>query len=95
MDAQGQCLRATRRPAERYDFAMPYVSKAQRNYFHANRARLEAQGVDVAGWDRETGERPWPERIGRVKKQKLEDDPKGGRQMKHDSGVRRANPKFS
>ena len=46
---------------------MPYVSKAQRNYFHANRAKLEAEGVDVAGWDRETGNRPLPERVGKRK----------------------------
>jgi hypothetical protein len=57
---------------------MPYVSKAQRTYFHANRAKLEAQGVDVAGWDRETGDRPLPERIGRAKKQKLKSDLKRG-----------------
>jgi hypothetical protein len=50
---------------------MPYVSKAQRNYFHANRAKLEAQGVDVAGWDRETGDRPVPERVGKPKSQRL------------------------
>jgi hypothetical protein len=66
------------------------VSKAQRHYFHANRTRLEAQGVDVAGWDRETGDRPLPERIGAKK-----DDMKGGRQTKRDSTVSRANPKFS
>jgi hypothetical protein len=51
---------------------MLYVSRAQRNYFHANRAKLEAQGVDVAGWDRESGDRPLPERIG--KKQKVKDN---------------------
>jgi hypothetical protein len=56
---------------------------------------LEAQGVDVAGWDRETGGRPLPERIGRAKKHTLKDDLKGGRQTKRDSTVRRANPKFS
>ena len=49
---------------------MPYVSKAQRNYFHANRAKLEAQGVDVAGWDRETGDRSLPERVRKRKKPK-------------------------
>lgn len=30
---------------------MPYVSAAQRGYFHANRAKLEAQGVSVSEWD--------------------------------------------
>jgi hypothetical protein len=72
---------------------MPYVSKAQRNFFHANREKLEAQGVDVAGWDRETGDRRLPERIGKPKKH-TQDDLKTGRQTKRDS-ARRANPKFS
>lgn len=30
---------------------MPYASAAQRGYFHANRAKLEAQGVNVSEWD--------------------------------------------
>ncbi len=30
---------------------MPYVSRAQQGYFHANRAKLEAQGVNVSEWD--------------------------------------------
>lgn len=30
---------------------MPYRSTAQRGYFHANREKLEAQGVNVAEWD--------------------------------------------
>jgi hypothetical protein len=50
-----------------YILAMPYLSKAQRNYFHANRAKLEAQGIDVAAWDKETGDRPLPDRIGKPK----------------------------
>jgi hypothetical protein len=90
-------VRTREQPAaalERY-FAMPYVSKAQRKYFHANRAKLEAQGVDVAGWDLETGDRPLPERIVKAKKQTLKDNLKRGRPTKRDSNVRRANPKFS
>jgi hypothetical protein len=94
MDAQGQSLEQPAAAVERYSFAMPYVSKAQRNYFHANRAKLEAQGVDVAGWDRETGDRPLPERVRRLKKQ-TQDNLKDGRQTKRDSSVRRANPKMS
>lgn len=31
---------------------MPYKSEAQRKYFHAHRAELERQGVDVDEWDR-------------------------------------------
>lgn len=31
---------------------MPYDSDAQRKYFNANRAKLEAQGVDVDEWNK-------------------------------------------
>lgn len=30
---------------------MPYVSEAQRGYFHANKKKLEKQGVNVSEWD--------------------------------------------
>ena len=30
---------------------MPYRSQAQQGFFHANRRKLEAQGVDVAEYD--------------------------------------------
>ena len=30
---------------------MPYASKAQAAYFNANRAKMEAQGVDVDEWN--------------------------------------------
>ena len=33
---------------------MPYKSEKQRKYFHANRRRLEAKGVDVDEWDRKS-----------------------------------------
>ena len=33
---------------------MPYKSEAQRKYFHANKKKLEKQGVDVNEWDRES-----------------------------------------
>lgn len=33
---------------------MPYKSQAQRAFFHANRKRLEAAGVDVDEWDKAT-----------------------------------------
>lgn len=41
---------------------MPYASKAQQRYFHANRAELERQGVDVDEWDRETNFKSLPEK---------------------------------
>lgn len=43
---------------------MPYVSEAQRRYFHAHRAELEAQGVDVDEWDRASEGLDLPERVG-------------------------------
>ena len=46
---------------------MPYVSEAQRRYFHANRQKLEAQGVNVAEYDAATKGKALPER----KKQKV------------------------
>ena len=33
---------------------MPYKSEAQRKYFHANKKKLEKQGVNVEEWDRES-----------------------------------------
>lgn len=30
---------------------MPYVSVAQRGYFHAHRKELEKKGVNVSEWD--------------------------------------------
>lgn len=33
---------------------MPYKSEAQRKYFHANKKKLEKQGVDVKEWDNES-----------------------------------------
>jgi hypothetical protein len=42
---------------------MPYVSERQRRYFHANKAKLQAQGVDVGEWDRATKGKKLPERI--------------------------------
>lgn len=31
---------------------MPYKSQAQRGYFHAHKAELEAEGVNVNEWDK-------------------------------------------
>jgi hypothetical protein len=33
---------------------MPYKSEAQRKFFHANKKKLEKQGVDVKEWDKES-----------------------------------------
>lgn len=40
---------------------MPYVSDAQRKYFHANKQRLEAQGVNVDEWDKASKGKKLPE----------------------------------
>jgi len=49
---------------------MPYKSKAQQRYFHANKAKLEAEGINVAEWDKSTGSKRLPERIGKTRHQK-------------------------
>jgi len=41
---------------------MPYKSEAQRKYFHANKKKLEKQGVDVEEWDRESKGMKLPKR---------------------------------
>lgn len=41
---------------------MPYVSQAQEGYFHAHKADLEKQGVDVSEWDAATKGRKLPKR---------------------------------
>lgn len=50
---------------------MPYKSKAQQRFFHANRDRLEKEGVNVREWDRATGDSRLPERLGKSKGHKL------------------------
>jgi len=47
---------------------MPYKSKAQMRYFHANRKKLERQGVDVDEWDKKSKGRKLPERARKSKK---------------------------
>lgn len=42
---------------------MPYKSAAQRGYFHANRARLEAHGVNVSEWDNASKGMSLPHRV--------------------------------
>jgi hypothetical protein len=41
---------------------MPYKSDAQRRYFNANRAKLEAEGVDVDEWNESSKGKKLPER---------------------------------
>lgn len=46
---------------------MPYVSQAQRKYFHANRKALEAKGVNVQEWDKASRGKSLPARKKNVK----------------------------
>lgn len=46
---------------------MPYKSKAQEGYFHANKAKLEKQGVDVKEWDSASKGKQLPERAPKKK----------------------------
>lgn len=41
---------------------MPFASEAQRGYFNANRAKLEAQGVDVDEWNQASKGKKLPKR---------------------------------
>lgn len=45
---------------------MPYVSDAQRKYFNANRAKMEAQGVDVDEYNAASKGKELPARMPRV-----------------------------
>lgn len=49
---------------------MPYKSDAQRRYFNANRAQLEAQGVDVDEWNDSSRGMKLPERAKKKKTEK-------------------------
>lgn len=43
---------------------MPYVSQAQQGYFHAHKAELEKQGVNVDEWDEATkGQKDLPKHV--------------------------------
>lgn len=52
---------------------MPYRSLAQQRYFHAHKAELERQGVNVGEWDEATGDRRLPERLGKTRQEKSKD----------------------
>ncbi len=41
---------------------MPYKSQAQRKFFHANRAKLAKQGVNVSEWDKASKGKKLPKR---------------------------------
>lgn len=43
---------------------MPYKSIAQERYFHANKKKLEAQGVNVAEWDKASKGKKLPAKVG-------------------------------
>jgi hypothetical protein len=47
---------------------MPYRSEAQRKYFHANKKKLQAQGVDISEWDRSSKGKKIPKKVKRKKK---------------------------
>lgn len=42
---------------------MPYASESQRRYFHANEAKLKAQGVNVHEWDEASKGKDLPEKV--------------------------------
>jgi hypothetical protein len=42
---------------------MPYKSKAQEAFFNANRAAMEASGVDVDEWNKASKGKKLPERV--------------------------------
>ena len=46
---------------------MPYKSRAQQAYFHANKEKLEKQGVNVSEWDSASKGKSLPERVKKKK----------------------------
>ena len=46
---------------------MPYKSEAQRKFFHANKKKLEKQGVNVEEWDRESKGLKLPRKVKKKK----------------------------
>lgn len=42
---------------------MPYKSDAQRKYFHANKKKLEKQGVVVSEWDAASKGKSLPKKL--------------------------------
>ena len=46
---------------------MPYKSLAQERYFHANKKKLEKQGVNVSEWDRSSKGKKLPKKVKKKK----------------------------
>ncbi len=42
---------------------MPYKSRAQQAFFHANSAALKKQGVDISEWDQASKGKKLPKRV--------------------------------
>ena len=42
---------------------MPYKSLAQERFFHANKAKLEKQGVNVSEWDKASKGKKLPKKL--------------------------------
>lgn len=49
---------------------MPYVSDAQRGYFHAHKEELEKKGVNVSEWDAASKGKKLPQHVPKKKKHK-------------------------
>lgn len=47
---------------------MPYKSEAQRKFFHANKKKLEQQGVNVSEWDSKSKGKKLPRKVKNSKK---------------------------
>ena len=47
---------------------MPYKSEKQRKFFHANKEKLEKQGVNVSEWDKASKGKSIPEQVKPKKK---------------------------
>lgn len=47
---------------------MPYKSDDQRKFFHANKKKLEKEGVSVSEWDKASKGMKLPERAKKKKK---------------------------
>jgi hypothetical protein len=43
---------------------MPYASRAQQNFFHANKDKMEKQGVDVDEYDEASKGKKLPAKVG-------------------------------
>lgn len=70
---------------------MPYESKAQQGYFHAHRAELEKQGVNVNEWDQASKGKKLPMKKDgtdamTTPKPKSEGKPKGEHKAEHKGG---------